>query len=256
MHPILFEWGHYKIHFYGVLIVVGFLFSMPFVVKKGVQLGLERRLLVNVCYLSLISGFIGARLVYILVNWSEFSADPVGIFDIRRGGLVFYGGLMGGMLGFYVFSLVHKLPILTLFDVAAAPLAINQMFGRLGCFMAGCCWGKECALDFPLRVQFSHPLAPAPHEVWLHPVQLYEAAFLIFLGFSLMLIYKKRQFEGQVVASYLILYAIGRFVIEFFRGDDLRGFIFQTHLSTSQGISIILFSLGLWIWFRGLKFKA
>lgn len=255
MHPILLEWGQFKIHLYGVLIVLGFLIGMPFMVKEGEVLGLDRGKLIKVCYWSLISGYIGARLLYVIVTWEQFASNPLKIFNITTGGLVFYGGFIGGVLGFIIFSRIHKLPLLTLLDISAAPLTFNQMLGRFGCFLAGCCWGKSCPTDYIFAVRFHHPESLAPLNIALHATQLYEAAFLFVQMFLLHAIYKKRKFEGQVAASYLMIYAIGRFIVEFFRGDEIRGFIGQTGVSTSQGLAVIMLIAGAALWRYGKRYK-
>lgn len=255
MHPILLEIGQFKIHLYGVLIVLGFLIGMPFMVKEGEALGLDRRKLIKVCYWSLISGYIGARLLYVIVTWEQFASSPLKIFNITTGGLVFYGGFIGGVLGFIIFSRIHKLPLLTLLDISAAPLTFNQMLGRFGCFFAGCCWGKSCPTDYIFAVRFHHHESLAPLNIPLHPTQLYEAAFLFVQMFLLHAIYKKRKFEGQVAASYLMIYAIGRFIVEFFRGDEIRGFIGETGFSTSQGLAILMFIAGVGLWVYGQRYR-
>lgn len=261
MHPILFEIGNFKIHLYGLFIVIGFLFGMPMMVEKGEKLGLDRKNLISICYWSLVFGFIGARLLYVIVSWQDFKDNPLKIFSFGTGGLVFYGGLIGGLVGFLVYSRIHKLPLLTLLDISAAPLTFNQMLGRFGCFSAGCCWGKTCPIDYPLAVTFHDPHALAPLGVPLHPTQLYEAAFLLFQMLFLNWLYKRKSFEGQIAATYLMVYAFGRFIIEFFRGDDIRGFIPNTQflggngLSTSQGIALIAIILGaiMWLTFKNRK---
>lgn len=255
MHPILFEWEQIKIHLYGLMIVLGFLIGMPLMVRKGEALGLDRRKLIKVCYWSLIFGYIGARLLYVIIMWKEFALNPVKIFYIGSGGMVFYGGFIGGLLGFFIFSKIHKLPLWTLLDISAAPLTFNQMFGRLGCFFAGCCWGRSCPVDYIFAVKFHHHESLAPLNIPLHPTQLYEAAFLFLQILVLQVIYRRRKFQGQVAASYLIIYASGRFIIEFFRGDEVRGFIGQTGLSTSQGLALLMLAGGIGLWFYGKHYK-
>lgn len=255
MHPILFEWGQFKFHFYGLMIVLGFLIGMPFMVREGEALGFDRRKMVKVCYWSLIFGYIGARLLYVIVTWKEFAPNPLKIFYIGSGGLVFYGGFIGGLLGFIIFSRIHKLPLLSLLDISAAPLTFNQMLGRFGCFFAGCCWGKSCPVDYIFAVEFHHHESLAPLNTSLHPTQLYEAAFLFIQMFVVHAIYRRRKFSGQAAASYLMIYATGRFIIEFFRGDDVRGFIAESGLSVSQGIAIVMFGVGVALWVYGKRQK-
>lgn len=251
MYPVLFQWGPFSLHTYGVMIAMGFFVGSGLMIYLGVKKeGLSQKKLIDLCFWSFFWAFIGARLLYVLTRWDvEFAAHPLKIFQIWKGGLVFYGGLIGGLLSFVIYSYRQKLSLWTLFDISAAPLSLAQMFGRLGCFSAGCCWGKSCPLNYPLAVRFTNPLSVAPHNVPLHPTQLYEAVFLFFLFLFLMKLYQKRSFVGQVGGAYFVLYAVGRFIIEFFRGDEIRGF--WGPFSTSQWIAFFMVILGLWIlWIR------
>ena len=124
-------------------------------------------------------------------------------------------------------------------------MALAHAFGRLGCFGAGCCFGHPAKEDFPLAVIFNHPLTVAPQNIPLHPAQLYDSTNTLIIFLILQWLYTKKRFDGQVIACYGMLYAIGRWFVEDFRGDSIRGFVFNDRLSTSQFISLIIFTLSL-----------
>jgi phosphatidylglycerol:prolipoprotein diacylglycerol transferase len=166
------------------------------------------------------------------------------MFYIHRGGIVFYGGFVGGVLGAWIYARIKKLDFWKLADLLAPSLVLAHAFGRLGCFMNGCCYGKSCSL--PWGVEFpagtvadwgpGAPLGP------VHPTQLYEAAFLFYFSFALMIIDRGKKFEGQTVASYGLIYALFRFIVEFWRGDVPR----YNSLTASQWLSIVIFGACWW----------
>jgi phosphatidylglycerol:prolipoprotein diacylglycerol transferase len=159
--------------------------------------------------------------------------------------LVFYGGLIGAFLGFYVYSKQFKINFITLLDLMAPSIPLIHGFGRIGCFTAGCCYGIE--YDGLFHVIFQRSNA-APNGVALLPVQLISSG-INFLGCIALLIYARKEREsGRVIGVYLIFYSMVRFIIEFFRGDVARGILFG--VSTSQWISLILIPIGLWLYFK------
>lgn len=256
MYPVIFEWKFIKIHSYGLLIVVGFLIGLFLVRRKADKIGLDREEISDVAFWGLLGGFIGGRLLYIITRWGDFSQHPLDMLKFWEGGLVFYGGLIGGIVGWVWRSKKYKLPILKTLDLASPSVAIAHVFGRFGCFAAGCCFGKSIDPKSPLAVVFTNPKSIAPLGVSLHPAQLYDAlnAFILFL--ILQVIYSKRKFVGQTVASYGMLYSIGRYIVEEYRGDKIRGFVIENVLSTSQFISLAIFAGSAYLYFHYWKRDA
>ena len=258
MHPLLFEYKFLKLHTYGFFIVVGFLCGLFLMRRKAEKLKWNLEHVSDVAFWALLGGFVDGRILYIITRWSEYSSSPLEMFKFWEGGLVFYGGFIGGLLTFIWRANKYKIPVLQFLDLTAPTLAIGHAFGRIGCFMAGCCFGKSIPADNPFAVIFTNPLSIAPLNQPLHATQLYDAfnAFTVFL--ILQYLYPRRKFLGQICATYGILYSVGRYIVENFRGDKIRGFLIENVLSTSQFISIgiFLFSAFLYIHYRRLNRKA
>lgn len=201
---------------------------------------------------AILLGFIGSKLLYWAVEFDQILADPHYIIDTLRLGFVFYGALIGGLLGVGIYARRKKLPFFGFVDLFVPSLALAHAFGRIGCFMAGCCYGAAC--ESPISVVFPAGSA-APAGVALLPTQLLESAFLFLLTAALIVIMKKRKPFGTVAGWYLVLYGVWRFIIEFFRNDD-RGAVGA--LSTSQfiGIFIVLGGIALLLLVRFGVLKA
>ncbi|MDR1713814.1 MAG: prolipoprotein diacylglyceryl transferase [Coriobacteriales bacterium] len=202
----------------------------------------------SLCY-AFIGALVGAKLLYIISAFPEFVAYlrteglTLEFFSLLfGGGIVFYGGLLGGLLGVYIYARRYQVPLYSLLDAIAPGVPLFHCFGRLGCFAAGCCWGEET--DLPIGVVLaSSPFAP---HVPLLPVQLFEAGGNLLLFIGLLLYTRRPRPDGLPTFLYLSLYAMLRFILEFFRGDELRG-IFGP-FSTSQWISLALLAVSL-TWF-------
>jgi len=249
MHPILFQYGRLTIYTYGLLIAAGFLAALWLVGKEATRRGLDPKPFQDLGFLVLIGALVGSRLFYVLIEWEHFVAHPLEVFEIWKGGLVFYGGFVCAALLALWQVRSRRLPLWTTCDVVAPAISLGQTFGRLGCFFAGCCFGAHCEL--PWAVTFTDPRGLAPLNVSLHPTQLYSAATNFAIFCILYFLARPRQrFEGQLFGLYLTLYPAARFTIEFFR-DDPRGALGP--LSTSQALGIPLFLFGLWILLRGRR---
>jgi phosphatidylglycerol:prolipoprotein diacylglycerol transferase len=222
---VLIDLGFISVKGYGLMIAVGFLIALTYAGKSAEKAGLDGERLKHVLLLSFAAGFVGGRLMFVITQFDHYLANPLDIFAVWKGGFVFYGGII---LAFIVAS--------------GVPLA--HAFGRLGCFLAGCCHGK-IATDLPWAVTFSHPDSLAhPLGVPMHPTQLYEAFATALLFLFLHSIRNKRLFDGMSFLTYIGLYAIIRSVIEEFRGDKIRGFVVG-QISTSQFVSILTFCFAL-----------
>jgi phosphatidylglycerol:prolipoprotein diacylglycerol transferase len=252
MHPILLQLGPIPIHTYGVMIAIGFLAALFVLSKLAPREGVRIDQLMDLAFLCLISGFLGARILFILTLLKEFAADPISIFKVWEGGLVFYGGPLAAIPVLIWYTRKKKMNVWKVGDVSAPALTIGHFFGRLGCFSAGCCYGKPT--DSIFGVRFNSPLIdPALRGVPLHPTQLYEAFSLFVLFWGLIYVQKTKKFDGQTMLIYLMAYPVIRSLIEIFRGDEIRGFVIGNVISTSQFISFGVFVIAGVILYQRLR---
>ncbi len=230
MRQLLFHIGPLPVYSFGTMIALGVILSiylMSLSTRRGGFPDQDRA--VDMVFAVVLSGFLGARAYYILQNFSWYLQNPPAVFAFWEGGLVFYGGVVGALLGVIIFSKIKKQSALKSLDFLLPYVALTHAAGRVGCFLNGCCYGKAC--DLPWAVKFEGTGSPG------HPVQLYEAVFNSLLFLFLNWKYGRKRFDGQVTAFYFMGYSIGRFVMEFFRGDNPAIF-FLTH---NQWFSILLF---------------
>ena len=236
---------------YGFFSVLGFLLSLLFIIVMSPRLDTNRENAVYIYVLTVIGGLIGAKVLYLLTVWPAFVSDFLSagrnfsafIAKYSSGGMVFYGGLIGGIPTAILVSRSYHTKLTSYFRVFVPAVLLFFGFGRIGCFCAGCCYGKET--DLPFSVVFTHSPV-APNGVPLIPTQLFEAAFDFLLFFILLFICVKLKNGILALEIYLTAYSLFRFTIEFFRGDAIRGRLLD--LSTSQWISAVVFTVTMvWI---------
>jgi phosphatidylglycerol:prolipoprotein diacylglycerol transferase len=237
MFPIFFKLGPVTIYTYGLLVAAGFSTGIVLALYLGKRENLPRENLLDISFYSLAAAIIGSRLLFVLIEYKYFLSRPVEIFRIWEGGLVFYGGLLAVIPVVFIYFKIKSLPPFKFLDVFAPAFALGHAIGRIGCFSAGCCFGKPTEL--PWGIIFSHPDTMAVTGVTLHPTQLYESAAEFGIFVTLMVMRQNKRFEGQIIGMYVLLYSVARFIIELFRGDPDRGFIYND-FSIAQGISVIL----------------
>ena len=250
MHPVLFHIGKVTLYSYGFMIAVGILAGLFLARRQAAQEGIDQDKIIDIAFYIIVAALIGSRLLFVLMNLGEYAAPPLDILKIWQGGLVFYGGLFpAAATGVWYIKKIGP-PPLPEADIFAPSLAIGHAFGRIGCFLAGCCYGEACAL--PWAVTFTDARTLAPPGIPLHPTQLYSAFGLLLLFAFLLFLRKKKSFQGELFWTYLFCYAVGRFFLEFLRGDD-RGSILGGLLSTTQAISIPLagISVVIFLYLRG-----
>lgn len=228
----LFSIGKLVIHGYGVMIALGFLLCVLMGMYRARKYKLSQEAILDIALYGIIAGFLGAKLLYVIVEWQTFIHNPLAVLGSE--GFVVYGGIAAGVLSAIIYCRRKKLMFLDYFDLAAPSIALAQGFGRIGCFLAGCCYGKETTSWF--GVVFPQG-SLAPSGVKLIPMQLLSSAGDFVITVVLLIFYRKSRHKGDVGALYMLLYGVGRFVLEFFRADD-RGAIGL--LSTSQFISIVI----------------
>lgn len=244
MYPILFKFLGFTIHTYGVFIATGFLLGISLIVREARREGINPETVLDLCVYLIFSSIIGARLFYVLQNFSYYLNNPLEIIKIWHGGLVFYGGFFLSLILFVIYTKNHKLPLAKTCDLFAPALAAGEFIGRIGCFAAGCCYGKETQL--PWGVIFNNPQSLAPIGIPLHPTQLYSSLSALLIFVILFIKKKHKHINGEITWLYILLYSAFRFVIENFRGDQ-RGFILDETISIAQGISLILGSISICI---------
>lgn len=216
MHPILFHWGPITLHWYGLFVAIGFLAAYHLFLRRAERAGLSPHDAANLVVLLFVSGILGARAYYVILKWrTDFAQNPLEILMIQHGGLVFFGGFLFASFCLVLWARWKRQSLPRLADTLAPSLAIGHFFGRLGCFMNGCCYGRPS--DLPWAVCLNSPSTVA--GVSIHPTQLYEALGLIDIFVALLVIERLARYPGQVFWSYCILYSVLRFIVEFYRGD-------------------------------------
>ncbi len=245
MYPRLLELGPITIYTYGVLLAAAYLFGLKLAMARARARGLDSARVLDLGIYIIISALLGAKLLLVITDFKSYTADPRELLTLARSGGVFYGGLIVAVVVALWYIRRVGLPLWTTCDVFAPGIALGHVVGRFGCFFAGCCYGKPTTE--PWGITFTDPFAASnvgtPLGVPLHPTQLYEAgAELLILLVLLFTERKGRPFAGRTFWLYMLLYAISRFIIEFFRGDE-RGTVGM--FSTSQFISILLAPLAI-----------
>ena len=228
----LFSIGPITVHGYGFMIALGILCCVAMASYRAKKYNMNPDAILDIAIYGVIAGFLGAKLMYVIVEFPQFIKDPMSV--IGSEGFVVYGGIIVGVLAAILYCRIKKLAFFEYFDLCAPSISLAQGFGRIGCFLAGCCYGRET--DSIFGVVFPES-ALAPSGVKLLPTQLFSSAGDFLITIVLLLYYKKKKHTGDVGAMYMLLYGVGRFLIEMLRNDD-RGAVGA--LSTSQFISIFI----------------
>jgi phosphatidylglycerol:prolipoprotein diacylglycerol transferase len=241
VHPEALQLGPLTIHWYGILLAVGFLLGVWTAGRRGLKAGLSPAVLSDLTMWLLAGGILGARVLHVVTYWEQdFVGRPISeVFAIWKGGLVFYGGLIGAALAGTVFAVWKKLPWLKTADVLAPSIALGSVFGRLGCLTTGCCYGGKCEMPWAIRFPVEHQTGGMP----VHPTQLYDSFANLVLYVGLAWLYRRRKFDGQVFGVFLIAYAVLRSVVEIFRGD--YGELRAGGLTPAQLVSVIILVAGI-----------
>jgi phosphatidylglycerol---prolipoprotein diacylglyceryl transferase len=253
VHPILFEFGPITIYSYGVLLASAYLIGLWMAVRRARAAGVDGNKVMDLLIWVIIAALVGAKALLFIVDFDHFTSSWQEFTTLLRSGGVFYGGLIAAIVVCIYLLRKHRLPLWTSGDLFAPGIALGYMVGRLGCLMAGCCYGKPT--NVPWAITFTDPVANfnvgTPLNVPIHPTQLYEAAAGLFIWLLLLALEKRpNAYPGRTFWSFVGLYSVMRFAIEFFRGDE-RGIVFGM-ISTSQFISLILGPLSLFmLWYLG-----
>lgn len=246
MFPVLVKIGPFTLHTYGFLLAVGVLAAILLTLKLSKKRNIDQRVMADFLFYTILIGLVGAKVFLLVTEFKYYSEGPGKLTDLITSAGTFYGGLIFGALFAAWFIRKHKLGFRILGDMIGPSIALAHFFGRMGCFFAGCCWGRE-AEGCAIAVTFTdeHTTTGVPLNVPMYPTQLIEAILNLLNFIILMILYQKKKFHGQVFAFYVFNYSIIRFIVEFFRGDDDRGYIFGgmdlpfTSFSAPQLISVI-----------------
>jgi phosphatidylglycerol:prolipoprotein diacylglycerol transferase len=247
MYPRLFELGPITVYTYGLLLAVAYLGGLQLALVRARRRGLDPARIMDLGILIIVSALVGAKALLLVVDWDQYWRNPAELMTFLQSAGVFYGGLIVAVAAALWYLRRHKMPMWTVCDVFAPGIALGHVVGRLGCLMAGCCYGRPTDLPWGITFTdtFSYANVGTPLHQALHPTQIYEAgAELLILMFLLATEKRGRPFPGRTFWGYLLLYAVSRFIIEIYRGDP-RGFVLGGALSTSQFISVLLVPLSL-----------
>ena len=245
MFPELFRIAGFPINTYGVFLALAFLGGILVATKLAEHDGLPRERIYDLCLWMLLASLVGSKILMFFTE-PEYREHPAQLFslDFLRSGVVFYGGLIGALITAYLLMRRYGLPWWKTADACAPGIALGNVLGRLGCFSAGCCWGKPTDLPWGVRfTELGHEVTGVPIDARLHPTQLYESFAMLIVFVFLIWLHRRKTFSGQVILAYIAIYAAVRFAIEFVRDDprgDILGLTTLTGLSTSQIIGLIV----------------
>lgn len=232
MDPVCFYIGSRPVYWYGIMVAAGFLAAVAHLTILGIRENRPATFGSDLAFWLMLSGIIGARIAYVGANINDYLQDPLAMIRVDQGGLIYYGGFIGAFIAGIIFARIKQLNILALADYVVSALPLGHAFGRIGCFLNGCCFGSVSDL---------------PWSIWLHganrhPVQLYEAFLNLAIYTLLLLAYRRRKRNGEILAIYCLTYPLGRFLLEFLRGDERLGW---HGISYAQIISLVLAAAGL-----------
>lgn len=254
MYPVLFDVGGIAVYSYGLLIAIGALAGVAYMAVQGrKEVGLTIDQANMLFMLIFVAAFAGGKFFLFFEDPEYYYKNPVKLLVGR--GFVFYGSFLFAVPVMLWYFRYQKLPVYTMLDVMAITTCLVHAFGRIGCFLAGCCYGEPTSsalgVAFTSEVCFAKPL-----HTPLHPTQLYEAFFIFAVMGVLLFFRSRRKFHGQLFFFYLLAYAVGRFVIEYFRGDYSRGYVFDQYLSISQLVAVLIFIVVSFLYLRRSRMTA
>lgn len=246
MLPFLFQIGSFRVPTYGVVSLLALLVVIVVVRRYAKLEGRDPSQITDAMVATVAVGYVGARIFEVVVNWEKYTASPQAAKLLLVSTGVFVGGLIAA-IPFAIFWFHRiRLPYLQGLDLVALVACVADGVGRWGCFASGCCWGTPTDLPwgvtFPELARRLHPDLPG---VPLHPTQIYMSLSSLGILGGLALLYRRKRFHGQIIAAYLVIYAIVRFALEYVRGDAERGFVLGGLLSTSQFVGIGLAAAGI-----------
>ena len=252
MHPILIDLGFYALPSYGVMLAIAVLIGMFTIKRRADHAGMNGERLVDFSLWLIIWALVGAKGLLIIVEFPRYLAHPGELLGVVRAGGVFLGGFITALAAATILIRRYNLPAFKTFDVLAPSVALGHAIGRFGCLLAGCCWGGHCEQSW--AITYTDPkaweLLGTPLNLPVHPFPIYAAIFNFILYLGLAAMFRMKPRSGRVFATYLAIYGVGRYLLEFTRGDEQRGAVFDGLLSTSQliGILMVLTGVAIHLW--------
>ena len=245
VHPIAFQFGGLTVTWYGILVATGFMVGLWTASRRALRANIHPETIFDLGPWLLFGTILGARALYVISYWKEdFAGQPIReIFMVWRGGLVFYGGFIGASLACILFTWRNKLPLWKMADILAPSIALGSFFGRWGCLLNGCCYGRPTKLPWGILFPRGHPTNNDEHSYYVHPTEIYDSLLNLGLYCFLAWLYRRKKFDGQVFAVFLICYAVLRSFVELFRGDYTPRHLLGP-LTPGQVISIGIIAAG------------
>jgi len=253
LFPRIFQFGGFTLHTYGLLVVLGYGAGLWLATRQARRTGLDANRILDLGIFIALAAVLGSKALMLVEDWRYYTSNPSAIFSLAtlQAAGVFYGGFLAALLAAAWYIRRHRMPFLQTADAFVPGLLIGHAIGRMGCFAAGCCWGRPT--DVPWAVTFSdpyaHDLVGVPLGLPLHPAQLYEVAALLLIWAAMWPIARRRTFPGQMLSLYLILYGVVRFGLEFARDRAGSQMPFGL-LSLSQFLALLMAPIGVWLWFK------
>ncbi|MCM8767637.1 MAG: prolipoprotein diacylglyceryl transferase [Candidatus Omnitrophica bacterium] len=234
MCPVFIKIGSFVIYWYGVLVAIGVFVSVAIFQKESLKEGYNEKLISQIVFWTILTGIIGARFLHIFVNFYYYILHPLEILKLRNGGLAVEGAILFSLIFLILFSKIKNISTIKLLDTISISVPIGQAIGRIGCFLNGCCYGKETNFFFGVKFPFL--------ERKVHPTELYYSFLYIILFFLLKKLSQKfKKGEGFIFSSYLIGFSLIRYFVDFLRGDLNKT---SLGLYPTQIIAIIIFIIG------------
>lgn len=256
MRPTLFTIGSFPVHSYGLLLVLGFMIGLQYARKvcerrmrtepEGSVRRIDPDTIFDLGITGLVIGILGARLLFVVLDWGSFAKHPIDALKIWEGGLSLHGGMLAGILYLIWFCHKRKLSILAVGDICAPAWAIAYAVGRIGCLLNGCCYGGPCAYPWGVRFHDENSADPSVLTPPSHPTQLYATLFNLVFFFWLARWERKGNRTGELFYSYIAMYGFYRFVVEIFRAGATSTYLIPSmHLTDTHLISIFMMVVGL-----------
>ncbi len=254
MFPVLLKLGRFEIHSYGLFLALSFLIGIYWSMRRGEKRGISRALVMDLSLIIVLCAIVGSRLMYVLTHVQEFrgrwldAISPIqSTGEIGIAGLTMLGGVLLSLAGIIVFCLIRKVSFLRLADVLAPAFGLGLFLTRIGCFLNGCCYGKPCSLPWSVVFPLNSPAGSSFPGEHLHPTQLYSSLYGLLMMVVVVLLDRKRRFDGFLLSVFFMMYGAGRFAVDFVRHyDAVDTFpVLGVHVTFNQAISLIMFLAGL-----------
>jgi len=254
MHPILFKIGRFEVHSYGLLLAISFLIGIFWSVKRGERKGINRNDIMDLSIMVVISSIVGARLLYVLTHLQEFKGRWIDTFnpfqssgEIGIAGLTMLGGVVLSIIAVTIFCRIRKVSILKLGDVMAPAIALGIAITRIGCFLNGCCFGKQCDLPWAMVFPLTSPAGSTLQGVAIHPTQLYSSLYGLIILVTILVLEKRVRFDGFFLSLFFMMYGTFRFLVDFVRyyEPSVKFSFIGVWFTINQLISFLMFLAGL-----------